>query len=69
MKRLITVLLVVFMLALSVRVVLAGGDQVRGDGGGGDMIGSPTPVQTCASLYDDCPYGDYEPSVTPPAYE
>ena len=60
MKRLITVLLVVFMLALSVRVVLAGGDKVRG----GNALGDP--AQVCDSVYGDCPYGDYDPTVTPP---
>lgn len=61
MKRLITVLLVVFMLALSVRVVLAGGDKVRGEEGLGDVIQN----QEC--LYDTdkvCFNGDYVPTIT-----
>lgn len=59
-------MLVFFMLVLSVRVVLAEGDKVRGDNAIGD------PAQVCDTPnYDGegCPYGDYEPSVTPPAYE
>ena len=54
------------MLALSVRVVLAGGDQVRGE------IGEGSTTQTCVapnynidtelSPTPSCPYGDYTPT-------
>jgi hypothetical protein len=54
MKRLVTILLVVLMFALSVRVVLAEGDKVRGEKGEGSII------QNCYS-FENCPYGTYEP--------
>ena len=55
MKKLITVLVVVFMLVLSVGVVLAGGDKVHGNKGTG-----PT-VQECVS-FENCPYGKITPT-------